>query len=177
MRSSGTNTSFTATLVLPLPRRADGIPVVQQRNLRYGNQCGTAIDELPGLVKDGNAQDIPMRMVNTAIKIPRSFLDQNPAIDMFRLHRARGQHTSCTELSAGKYFVDDVLCIESSRHPGARREQRNRPRRRTVPSTQFYHRVHEGSRRALQSAIYLSDEHVEQVRLLEVSNSGVWEAS
>src|SRR6266403_3503930 len=177
MRSSGTNTSFTATLVLPLPRRADGIPVVQQRDLRYGNQCGTAIDELPGLVKDGNAQDIPLRMVNTTIKTPRSFLDQNPTIDTFCLHRAWGQHTSCTELSAGKYFVDNVLWIERCRHPGARREQSNRPRRRTVPSTQFYHRVHEGSQRALQSAIYLWDEHVEQVRLLEVSNCGVWEAS
>src|SRR5260221_5545046 len=160
MRSSGTNTSFTATLVLPLPRRADGIPVVQQRDLRYGNQCGTDIDELHGLVNDGNAQDIQMRMVTTAIKIPRPFLDQIPAIDMFRLHRARGQHTSCTELSAGKYFVDDVLWIERSRHPGARREQSNRPRRRTVPSTQFYHPVQEVSQRPLQSAIYLRDDHV-----------------
>src|SRR3981081_2476851 len=72
--------------------QSDGIPVVQQRDLRYGDQCGTAIDESPGLIKDGDAQDVPLRMVNTTIKTqtPRSFLDQNPTIDAFCFHVARG---------------------------------------------------------------------------------------
>src|SRR5258707_6120047 len=74
----------------PATSQADGIPVVQQPYLRYRNQRGTPIDELAGLVKDGNVQDVPLRVVNTAIKTPRSFLDQNPTIDTFCLHLVRG---------------------------------------------------------------------------------------
>ena len=55
----------------PATSQADAVPVVQQRDHRCGDQCGTAIDELPRFVKDGNAQDIPLGMVNTTIKIPR----------------------------------------------------------------------------------------------------------
>src|SRR5260221_13024972 len=161
----------------PASSQADRIPVVQQRDLRYLNQCGTAIDELPGVVKDGNAQDVPVCMVDTTIKTPRSFLDQNPTIHASCLHLARRQHTRRTEVSTGKYFVDDVLWIKRCCHPRAGREQSNRPRRRAVPSSEFYYHVHKGSQRALQTAIHLWDEHIEQLRLLEVSNCGVWEAS
>jgi hypothetical protein len=37
-----------------------------------------------------------------------------------------------------------------------------------VPSPEFYHHVHEGSQRALQAAIHLWDEYVEQVRILDL---------
>src|SRR5258708_3891681 len=72
----------------PATSQADAVPVVQQRDLRCGDQCGTAIDELPRFVKDWNAQDIPLRMVNTTIKIPRSFLDKNPPTAVFCFHVA-----------------------------------------------------------------------------------------
>src|SRR5260370_40288287 len=74
----------------PASAQAYRIPVVQQRDLRYWNQCGTAIDELPGVVKDGNAQDVPVCMVDTTIKTPRSFLDPNTALNASCLRLARG---------------------------------------------------------------------------------------
>jgi hypothetical protein len=72
---------------------------VQQRDLRCGDQCGTAIDELPRFVKDWNAQDIPLRMVNTTIKIPRASAS---------VSELRERNVEINEVAAATWFISVV---------------------------------------------------------------------